>query len=138
MNRSSSALEYEAAARHRDRLADLEKALARQEMVTDRREDFDLIAEHGDELETAIWVLFVRRGRVVGRMGSVVDRVEELNRRELAGSILRELYGDRSPPPLVLVPDLPPDPETFRTWLSERRGRTVELRVPKRGEASAG
>ena len=133
MNRSSSALEYEAAARHRDRLADLEKALARQEMVTDRREDFDLIAEHGDELETAIWVLFVRRGRVVGRLGSVVDRVEEVNRRELAGSILRELYGDRSPPPLVLVPDLPTDPDTFRTWLSERRGRTVELRVPKRG-----
>ncbi|MDE0188038.1 MAG: excinuclease ABC subunit UvrC [bacterium] len=133
MRQSSEALEYEAAARHRDRLADLEKALARQEMVTDRREDFDLIAEHGDELETAIWVLFVRRGRVVGRLGSVVDRVEELNRRELAGSILRELYGDRSPPPLVLVPDMPPDHETFRAWLCERRGGPVELRVPKRG-----
>ncbi|MDE0235300.1 MAG: excinuclease ABC subunit UvrC [bacterium] len=133
MNQSSEAMEYEAAARHRDRLADLEKALARQEMVTDRREDFDLIAEHGDELETAIWVLFVRRGRVVGRLGSVVDRVEELNRRELAGSILRELYGDRSPPPLVLVPDMPPDHETFRAWLCERRGGPVELRVPKRG-----
>ena len=133
MNRSSEALEYEAAARHRDRLADLEKALARQEMVTDRREDFDLIAEHGDELETAIWVLFVRRGRVVGRLGSVVDRVEEVSGPELAGSILRELYGDRSPPPLVLVPDLPPDHETFRAWLSGRRGGPVELRVPKRG-----
>ena len=133
MNQSSEALEYEAAARHRDRLADLEKALARQEMVTDRREDFDLIAEHGDELETAIWVLFVRRGRVVGRLGSVVDRVEEVSGPELAGSILRELYGDRSPPPLVLVPDLPPDHETFRAWLAERRGGPVELRVPKRG-----
>ncbi|MDE0121277.1 MAG: excinuclease ABC subunit UvrC [bacterium] len=133
MRQSSEALEYEAAARHRDRLADLEKALARQEMVTDRREDFDLIAEHGDELETAIWVLFVRRGRVVGRLGSVVDRVEEVSGPELAGSILRELYGDRSPPPLVLVPDLPPDHQTFRAWLSERRGRPVELRVPKRG-----
>ncbi|MDE0232242.1 MAG: excinuclease ABC subunit UvrC [bacterium] len=133
MNRSSEALEYEAAARHRDRLADLEKALARQEMVTDRREDFDLIAEHGDELETAIWVLFVRRGRVVGRLGSVVDRVEEVNRRELIGSILRELYGERSPPRLVLIPDLPPDPGTFRAWLSGRREGPVELRVPKRG-----
>ncbi len=133
MRKSSEALEYEAAARHRDRLADLEKALARQEMVTDRREDFDLIAEHGDELETAIWVLFVRRGRVVGRLGSVVDRVEEVSGPELAGSILRELYGERSPPPLVLVPDLPPDHETFRAWLSARRGGPVELRVPKRG-----
>ena len=133
MHQSSEALEYESAARYRDRLADLEKALARQEMVTDRREDFDLIAGHGDELETAIWVLFVRRGRVVGRMGSVVDRVEEVSERELAGSIIRELYGDRSPPSLVLIADLPPDPETFRAWLAERRGGPVELRVPKRG-----
>ena len=133
MHQSSEALEYESAARYRDRLADLEKALARQEMVTDRREDFDLIAGHGDELETAIWVLFVRRGRVVGRMGSVVDRVEEVSERELAGSIIRELYGDRSPPSLVLIADLPPDPETFRAWLADRRGGPVDLRVPKRG-----
>ena len=78
-------------------------------------------------------MLFVRRGRVVGRLGTVVDRVEEVNSRELAGSILRELYGERSPPPLVLIPDLPPDHDTFRAWLSERRGGPVELRVPKRG-----
>ena len=133
MHQSSEALEYESAARYRDRLADLEKALARQEMVTDRRENFDLIAGHGDELETAIWVLFVRRGRVVGQLGSVVDRVEEVNERELAGSILRELYGDRVPAPLVMIGDLPPDPETFRAWLVERRGGPVELRVPQRG-----
>ncbi len=133
MHRASDALEYEVAARHRDRLADLEKALARQEMVTDRREDFDLIARHGDELETTIWVLFVRLGRVVGQMGSVVDRVEELSEPELVGSMLRELYGDRPPPPLVLVPELPPDSEVFGAWLGERRGGRVELRAPKRG-----
>ena len=133
MRRASDALEYEAAARYRDRLTDLEKALARQEMVTDRREDFDLIARHGDELETAIWVLFVRRGRVVGQLGSVVDRVEEVSEPELVGSMLRELYGDRPPPSLVLVPQLPPDPEVFGAWLAERRGGRGELRAPQRG-----
>ena len=133
MQRSSDALEFEAAARYRDRLADLEKALARQEMVTDRGEDFDLIARHGDELETALWVLFVRRGRVVGQLGSVMDRVEEVSDQELMGSILRELYGERAPPPLVLIPQRPPDPEVFKAWLEHRRGGRVELRVPKRG-----
>ena len=133
MQQASDQLEYEAAARYRDRLTDLEKALARQEMVTDRREDFDLIARHGDELETAIWVLFVRRGRVVGQLGSVVDRVEEVSDPELIGSMLRELYGDRAPPPLVLVPEQPPDPEVFGAWLAHRRDGRVELRVPRRG-----
>ncbi len=133
MRQASDALEYEAAARYRDRLTDLEKALARQEMVTDRREDFDLIARHGDELETAIWVLFVRRGRVVGQLGSVVDRVEEVSEQELMGSILRELYGDRVPPSLVLIPEQPPDPKVFAAWLAQRRGGRVEVRVPQRG-----
>ena len=133
MHQASDALEYEAAARYRDRLTDLDKALARQEMVTDRREDFDLIARHGDELETAVWVLFVRRGRVVGQLGSVVDRVEEVSEQELVGSILRELYGDRVPPSLVLIPENPPDPEVFEAWLVQRRGGRVELRVPQRG-----
>ncbi|MCE2527683.1 MAG: excinuclease ABC subunit UvrC [Actinomycetia bacterium] len=133
MQQASDDLEYEAAARYRDRLTDLEKALARQEMVTDRRENFDLMARHGDELETAIWVLFVRRGRVVGQLGSVVDRVEELSDQELIGSMLRELYGDRAPPSLVLIPEQPPDPEVFGEWLAQRRGGRVELRVPQRG-----
>ena len=133
MRRASDAMEYEVAARYRDRLSDLEKALARQEMVTDRREDFDLIARHGDQLETAIWVLFVRRGRVVGQLGSVVDRVEEVSEPELVGSVLRELYGEQTPPSLVLVPELPPDPQVFGAWLVERRGGRVELRAPQRG-----
>ena len=69
MHQSSEALEYEAAARHRDRLEDLEKALARQEMVTDRREDFDLIAEHGDELETASLGVVRATGESGGSVG---------------------------------------------------------------------
>ena len=133
MHQASDDLEYEAAARHRDRLADLEKALARQEMVTDRPENFDLIARHGDELETVIWVLFVRRGRVVGQMGSVVDRVEEVSDPQLMASILRELYGERGPPPLVLIPQQPVEAQVFGEWLAQRRGGKVELRVPQRG-----
>src|SRR5690606_5952039 len=78
MRTASDRQEYEQAARYRDRLADVRRALERQEVVTERPEDFDLIAFHGDELETAFQVLRVRRGRVVGRIGTVVDRVEDL------------------------------------------------------------
>ncbi len=133
MREASARLEFEQAARYRDRLADVRRALERQEVVTERPEDFDLIACHGDELEMSFQVLYVRRGRVVGRFGTVVDRVEDLTEAELMGRMLRELYGDEPPPPLVVVPHLPDDVEVFTQWLKERRGGNVALRLPQRG-----
>ena len=133
MHSASQRQEYELAARYRDRLADVDRALQRQEVVTDKREDFDVIAVHGDELETSVQVWSVRRGRVVGQLGTVVDRVEAVSEAELIANLLRELYGGEIPPRLVLVPELPPDPEVFGLWLSERRSTAVALRVPRRG-----
>ena len=133
MLEASDRQEYELAARYRDRLADVRRALERQEVVTEKPEDFDLINYSGDELETAFQVLTVRRGRVVGRLGTVVDRVEDLTDPELLGKMLRELYGRETPPRLVLVPELPDEPEVLEEWLSKRREAKVQLRVPQRG-----
>ncbi len=130
---ASGRQEYELAARYRDRLRDVEKALERQEVVTDRREDFDLIALHGDELEAALQVLHVRRGRVVGRLGTVVERVEDVDEPELFANLIREIYGEEMPPKEVLVAQMPSDPELWESWLTERRGARVSLRVPQRG-----
>jgi excinuclease ABC subunit C len=125
--------DFELAARFRDRLEDVRRAIERQEVVTDRREDFDLLAVHGDELETSLQVLHVRRGRVVGRLGAMIDRVEELTDPELTESVIRDLYIDEVPPPLIVVAEEPADLEAMRVWLAERRGSTVEVRVPQRG-----
>jgi excinuclease ABC subunit C len=133
MYEASAAQEYEVAARQRDRLSDVERALERQEVVTERREDFDVIALHGDDLETSVQVMHVRKGRVVGQLGTVVDRVEDVNDSELIADLLRELYGDDIPPRQVLVPQLPPDNEIWIAWLSARRGGPVSLRTPQRG-----
>ena len=133
MHAASDRQEYETAARYRDRLADVRRALERQEIVTEKPEDFDLIAFHGDELETAFQVIRVRRGRVVGRLGTVVDRVEDLTDAELLGRVLRELYGDAAPPRLVAVPIVPAEADVVGEWLEERRGARVEVRVPRRG-----
>ena len=125
--------EFEQAARYRDRLDDVRRAMLRQEVVTEKPENFDLIASHGDELESAFQVLNVRRGRVVGRRGTVVDRVEELTDAELMGRIIRQLYGDEPPPREVLVSLAPDEPELITEWLTDLRGRRVGLRVPQRG-----
>jgi excinuclease ABC subunit C len=130
---ASERQEFELAARHRDRTDDVRRAMLRQEVVTERPEDFDLIAFHGDDLESAFQILHVRRGRLVGRMGTVVDRVEELTDAELMGRVIRQLYGDDDPPKEVLVELEPAEKDLLQEWLEERRGTKVSLRVPARG-----
>jgi len=126
-------LEYERAARIRDRLAAVEKALSRQEVASTRREDFDVIALEEDDLEAAMVLLSVRNGRVTGRATSIVDKVEDVTTPELIGRMLQLMYGDEAPPPEVLVQELPDDAAVWAAWLGERRESPVELRVPRRG-----
>lgn len=137
MTAAAGELEFERAARLRDRLASVRKAIERQQMVVDRGEDLDVVATAGDELEESVQVFYVRRGRVVGRKGFVVDKVEDLSRPALVARILEDLYGD--PPPLgvpkqVLVPELPEDPELYEEFLTHLRGSKVVVRVPQRGD----
>jgi excinuclease ABC subunit C len=130
---SSDALDYERAARMRDQLLSVERALARQEVVTEKKEDFDLLAIEGDDLESALVVMHVRKGRVVGRAASVVDKVEDVSPGDLFGTMLGELYGDDVPPAEVLVEELPSDADAWASWLEDRRQARVSLRVPQRG-----
>ncbi len=125
--------EFELAARYRDRQEDVRRAMLRQEVVTEKAENFDLIAHHGDELETAFQMLNIRRGRVVGERNTIVDRVEELTDEELMTRIVRELYGDADPPREVLVSTMPDEADLLTEWLSELGERNVSLRVPQRG-----
>src|SRR6476469_4190318 len=106
-------------------------------MVADRDEDLDVIGLADDELEAAVQVFHVRRGRVVCRKGFVLDKVEDLTPEELMGNVLEGLYYD--PPPLglpkqVLVPVEPDDPDLYQRWLTDVRGTNVSIRVPKRGD----
>lgn len=133
MEGASARQEYEQAARYRDQLRDLEKAIARQELVTERAESFDVMAIEDDELDASIAVFIVRHGRVTGRFSAIIDKVEDVSTSELIGQMLRERYGATEPPNLIMVDEIPPDLDVFLAWLEERRGSKVELRVPQRG-----
>jgi excinuclease ABC subunit C len=133
MEAAASRLEYEHAARIRDQLASVEKALQRQELVSNSPETFDLIAIEDDELEAAVVVFNITRGRLTGRRSSVLDKVEDVTSAELVGIVLRQTYGGETPPRLVVVPELPEDIELWIEWLGRRRGTRVEIRVPSRG-----
>jgi excinuclease ABC subunit C len=134
MEEASGREEYEQAARFRDQLQAARRALESQEMVLVRPENLDVIGLAEDDLEAAFQVFTVRGGRVLGRKGWVVDRVEDLDRAELVASFLRQLYMEREDvPPRVLVPAEPADRDVLEAWLSGRRGSTVRIGVPERG-----
>jgi excinuclease ABC subunit C len=137
MQTAAADLEFELAARLRDRLSAVNRAIERQQMVADTSDDLDVIGLVEDELEASVQVFFVRRGRVLGRKGFVLDKVMDLTTGEVVERILEELYYDEPPlgmPKQVLVPALPDDPGLYERWLSEHRGSKVAIRIPQRGD----
>lgn len=136
MAEAAAALEFEQAARLRDRLATVRRAIERQQMVGDRNEDVDIIGVSEDELEAAAQVFFVRKGRVVGRFGFILDKVMDLTPEQTMASVLEQIYGDEPAvgyPKSVLVPTIPEDDDMYTEWLSENRGSRVQIRIPQRG-----
>jgi len=136
MAQASAALEFEQAARCRDRLASVYKAIEGQQMVGARSEDYDVVGLVDDELEAACQVFYVRKGRVMGRRGFIVDKAGDLSRPELVSRVLERLYFEENPlgsPKQVLVPDLPDNQGLYEEWLRHQRGSKVAISVPQRG-----
>src|SRR5690349_7445470 len=137
MYAASAGQEYERAARLRDDLGALHKALEKQAVVFGDGTDADVIALAEDPLEVAVQIFHVRSGRIRGQRGWVADRVEDLDTEGVVGEFLLQLYageeGDAIPREL-LVPALPDDADTFEQLLSEARGSKVQIRVPRRGD----
>ncbi|GAC1588057.1 MAG: excinuclease ABC subunit UvrC [Acidimicrobiales bacterium] len=138
---ASDRLEFERAARLRDRLGAVRRAIERQQMVTEKPEDVDVIGMVEDELEAAVQIFYVRHGRVVGRKGVIVDKVEDLEPGPFVVELLTRLYAEAplGVPREVLVPNEPESDDLAATqgWLSELRGSRVTVRQPQRGDKKA-
>jgi excinuclease ABC subunit C len=161
MRAAAAAEEFERAARLRDDIQALERALEKQAVVLPDGTDCDVIALAEDQLEAAVQVFYVRGGRVRGQRGWVVDKVEDVSDGELVEHFLSQVYGEGNVagngatgtasrkgtvrpeatgptvPREVLVPVLPDGAPAVEEWLASRRGGRVKLRVPRRGDKKA-
>jgi excinuclease ABC subunit C len=137
MRGASSELEFERAARLRDRLDSVTKAVEKQQMVAARDEDLDVFGIADDELEASVQVFHVRRGRVVGRKGFIVDKVEDVEGGALIDRVVESFYAETPPngvPRTILVPREPSIGGLLEEWLALDREGRVEIRVPQRGD----
>jgi len=140
MYAASDALEFERAARLRDDLGALQKALEKQAVVFGDGTDADVIAFAEDPLEVAVQIFYVRGGRIRGQRGWVADRVEEGDTGDLVEALLLQVYGGEEGeaiPREILVPAVPPDGPTLEVLLAELRGSKVSIRMPQRGDKKA-
>jgi excinuclease ABC subunit C len=140
MQEASAQLEFERAARLRDDIAALRRAMEKQTVVLGDGTDADVVAFAEDPLEAAVQVFHVRDGRVRGQRGWVVEKVEDLTTGDLVHHFCSQFYGGEEEgdvPREVLVPALPADADALADWLSQHRGSRVSLRVPQRGDKKA-
>ena len=140
MKAAADDLDYERAARLRDDIGALERALEKNAVVLGDGTDADVLALHEDPLEVAVQIFSVRGGRIRGQRGWVADKVDDAGTGDLVERAVVQLYdGERGEaiPREVLVPTLPAEKEALQEWLGGLRGGRVALRVPHRGDKRA-
>jgi excinuclease ABC subunit C len=135
MTLAAERLEFERATSIRDQLRAIENVTQKQKMVTGSSESHDVIALAIEKEQALVQVFFVRYGKLVGRANFVMDGVDELDEPGIIADFLKQYYDAVSNiPPTLLLQYFPSDGDLIRTWLASKRGGSVNIRIPIRGE----
>jgi len=134
MRTSAERLDFENAARYRDQLQSIERIADRQKVLTRGRDDQDIVAYARSGKDVYVEVAYVRQGKMVGHDGHALDGAGDATEPELLRGFMLQYYSSATHVPRsVVLPGPVDEPELIAGWLSEKRGRPVELEVPQRG-----
>ncbi len=134
MAEAAAAERFEDAARLRDRLRAIEKTQERQQAVSHGGGDQDIIGFYREGAFCEVQILFVRGGKLTGNQSYPIDDFE-LPDEEMLAAVLTQFYqGGRYVPDEIIVPLDLEDREVRAEYLSERKGRKVEVLWPQRGD----
>ncbi|MCL2795108.1 MAG: excinuclease ABC subunit UvrC [Microbacteriaceae bacterium] len=143
MQEASAELNFEAAARYRDRIQALSTVMEKTAVVLSDNVDADVFGIAHDELAAAVQQFIVRGGRIRGTRSWVVDKELDMELGDLVDTVLQNAYdGEFAPPREVIVPEVPEDSAALEQWLTDRRheidgasrGGAVAVRVAQRGD----
>ncbi len=134
MQEASQAQEYEKAGKLRDQLEAINKAYESTDRFLNENIDADVLAIHEEITHASLSQFNIVAGRITGSRSWVIDRANLLEDESIISAMLGKIYAESKPPPEVLVDQLPQDSDLLQQWLSERRGKSVTLIQPARGE----
>ncbi len=128
-------LEFERAARYRDQLQALARMTQHQKVVTSSIIDQDVIAFAREQGDACVQVFFVRGGKLLGREYFVLEGTEGEKADEVLSSFVKQFYDEAAyVPPEILLPETIAEAQIIESWLANRRGQTVVIKVPRSGQ----
>ncbi len=136
MNQASSDMKYERAAQIRDQLDAIQRIVEEQRIISTVFTDSDVIAMANLENNACVQVFFIRGGKLTGREYFLVENTDKTVDQDLLSEMIKQFY-DQAPtiPPEILLPREVEEAQIIRQWLkSQRGGKKVELKVPRKGE----
>ncbi len=136
MKAAAENLNFEDAARIRDRIKAVERILEKQRVIhTEGQDDQDVIALASAEDETCALVFFFRNGKLVGREFFILQGTRDSSSGEVMSSFLQQFYESSPHIPAEIIVEVEPDDKTVvQSWLKEKRGGAVSISAPKRGD----
>ena len=133
MNTAAEALDYETAAAYRDRIRALAHVTSRQDINVEGVGDADVFAMANTGGQLCVQAFFFRGGQNFGGRAYFPSQTRDIAPAEALAAFLGQFYGERPPPPLILVSELPTELDLLEEALSLKAERRVRLRAPQRG-----
>ena len=134
MSLAANSLDYERAARFRDRLRAMSHIQSSQGINPTTFSEADLFALHSEGGQTCIQVFFFRASQNWGNRPYFPKHDRELSAGEVLESFIAQFYDERLPPPLILLSEDIPNRPLLAEALSLKAERSIEVAVPQRGE----